>query len=39
MVFPAEMEALGRMSAARIPARNEDRRRYVNGVFIIFVGF
>lgn len=39
VVSPAEMDAPGRMSAAKIPARYEERRRYVNGVFIIFVGF
>lgn len=38
VVSPAEMESPGRMSAAKIPARNEARRRYVNGVLIILVG-
>lgn len=36
VVSPAEMEAPGRISAARIPARSEDKRRYVNGVFMFF---
>lgn len=39
VVSLAEMDAPGNMSAAKIPARNEDRRRHVNGVFIILVDF
>lgn len=38
VVSPTEMEAPGKMSAAKIPASREDRRRYVNGVFIFLVG-